>query len=201
MAPPSQLTHIFELSIKHSIFPDNWKIATIVPLFKGGKKSDVSNYRPVSLLPIPGKILEKIIHNHMTNFFENNNLLSNHQGGFRKNHSTLGSINDLTTDIFNSINNKEITLATFFDLKKAFDTVNHKILIKKLDKMGIKGDLLCLVENYLNNRYQKTICNNALSTTNNVLCGVPQGSILGPLLLLVYINDMEKVLKNVKFQL
>ena len=201
LALSAQLIHIFEMSIKHCIFPKTWKIATIVPLFKSGKKTDVSNYRPVSLLPIPGKILEKIIHGDVANFLENNKLLCDKQGGFRKNHSTLSSITEFTNNIFNAINSKELTVAIFFDLKKAFDTVNHKILIKKLEKMGIRGNVLLWIENYLSERKQKTICNNNLSEKKNVLCGVPQGSILGPLLFLVYINDIENAICNSKFQL
>ena len=201
LALSSQVTYIFQLSLKYSIFPDNWKIGTIVPLFKGDIKEDVSNYRPVSLLPIPGKILENIVHKHMVDYLENKNLLFNNQGGLRKNHSTLGSITSLTTDIFNAINNKEITMATFFDLKKAFDTVNHEILIKKLSNMGIKNNILNWISNYLKGRLQKTICNNKLSNVNKVICGVPQGSILGPLLFLVYINDVENIFCDVKFQL
>ena len=197
----SQLTHIFEMSLKFATFPNYWKMANIVPIFKNGKKCEVSNYRPVSLLPILGKILEKFVHEHVTQFFENHNLLSDRQGGFRKNHSTLSSITDLTNDIFNAINSKEVTVATFFDLKKAFDTVNHSILQKKLEKMGIRGILLQWFENYLNNRFQKTICNNNISESNNVICGVPQGSILGPLLFLVYINDIKDILVDANFQL
>ena len=201
LALSSQLLHIFEMSLKYCIFPNEWKIANIVPLFKGGIKEDVSNYRPVSLLPIPGKILESIIHDHIVTFFENNNLLCDHQGGFRKRHSTLSSITEFTNDIFHAVNNKNITIATFFDLKKAFDTVNHSILINKLSKMGIIGNLLDWIENYLFNRYQKTICNGKLSSKQKIVCGVPQGSILGPLLFLVYINDLESQLDDVNFQL
>ena len=117
----------------------------------------------------------------------------------KKKHSMLGTICEFTTDIFNSISNKDITIATFLDLKKAFETVNHRILLKKLEKMGINEKLLEWIKNYLSGRLRKTICNIILSSTNNVVCGVPQGSILGPLLFLVYINDMENVLCNVKF--
>ena len=201
LALSAQLIHIFTISLKYSIFPKAWKMGTIVPLFKSGKKDDVSNYRPVSLLPVPGKILEKIVHSHLVAFFENNNLLCERQGGFRKDHSTLGSIADFTTDIFNAINSKDLTVATFFDLKKAFDTVDHSILIKKLSKMGIQGNTLRWLENYLLNRKQRTICNNILSQEGNVICGVPQGSILGPLLFLVYINDISNIFENAKFQL
>ena len=189
------------MSIKFKQFPDDWKIATIVSLYKGGKKDEVSNYRPVSLLPVVGKILEKIIHIHINEYFEKNNILCSYQGGFRKNHSTLNTITNFTSDIFDAINNKETTIATFFDLKKAFDTVNHTKLINKLKKMGIKGDIIELIENYLSKRYQKTICNNKISSTKRITCGVPQGSILGPLLFLVYINDIENILCDVKFQL
>ena len=159
----SQLLYIFEQSYKLGIFPDDWKKATIVPLYKGGLKENVSNYRPVSLLPIPGKLLEKIIHDNIMIFFEKNKLISDMQNGFRKNHSTLSSIVDFTSDIYNSINNKEITLAAFIDLKKAFDTVNHKILMEKLNYLGIKGKLLYWILDYLSNRKQATICNNNLS--------------------------------------
>ena len=201
MVLSSQLAHIFEISIKNGMFPNEWKKGTIVPLYKGGNREDVSNYRPVSLLPIPGKLLEHFIHDHITEFFEANNLLCSHQGGFRKGHSTLNTISDFTADIFNAINKKEITVAVFIDLKKAFDTVNHSILLKKLCKMGIKGQILDWILDYLKGRSQKTICNGNLSNSNEVLCGVPQGSILGPLLFLVYINDMEYILNNIKFQL
>ena len=197
----SQLIHIFEISLKYCIFPSCWKVATIVPLFKSGKKDDVSNYRPVSLLPTPGKILEKIVHSHMSNYFESNNLLCEKQGGFRKNHSTLGSIIDFTSDIFNSVNAKEITIATFFDLKKAFDTVDHSILLKKLSRMGIKGNLIEWLKNYLSKRMQRTICNDILSEERTITCGVPQGSILGPLMFLVFINDIKDIFVNAKFQL
>ena len=196
-----QLCYLFELSISECIFPESWKIATVVPLFKGGIKEDVSNYRPISLLPVPGKILEKIVHDHLMKFLDVNNILCEKQNGFRPNHSTTNSIIDLTNDIYNEINNGNVTLAAFIDLKKAFDTVNHKILLEKLNYMGIRGKTLSWVENYLFNRYQKTICNNVLSNTGKIKCGVPQGSILGPLFFLVYINDIKGILGENKYQL
>ena len=132
-------------------------------------------------------------------FFLNNNLISDMQNGFRKKYSTLSSIVDFTSDIYNSINNKEITIATFIDLKKAFDTVNHTILMEKLNYLGIKGNCLNWILDYLSNRSQSTFCNNVLSKAEKVICGVPHGSILGPLFFLVYINDVEGVLGDINY--
>ena len=132
---------------------------------------------------------------------ERNNLLEKNQGGFRKNHSTMNTIAKFTNDLFNGINNMKITTAVYIDLPKAFDTVNHKILIKKLNFIGIKGNLLKLLENYLTNRKQTTTINNLASSKRNITCGVPQGSILGPLLFLVYVNDLASVLKSCNYQL
>ena len=123
-------------------------------------EDNVSNYRPVSLLPITGKISEKIVHGHITDFFEKFHSVCKFQGGIWKNHSKLVSLSKCTTDTFNTINNKKTTIATFFVLKTAFDTVNHKNIIKKLYAMGIKGGLLDWVQTYLNTRFQNTICNN-----------------------------------------
>ena len=177
----NQLCYIFEKSINSGIFPDLWKIATVIPIFKGCNKEDVSNYRPVSLLPVPGTILETINHEQIMSFFADNNSLCEHQSGFRPNDSTINSIAYLTNDIFNSIYNGEVTLAAFIDLKKAFDTVNHNILVKKLERMCIRNMNLEWIKSHLKNRFQKTICNSQLSKMDQIKCGVPQGSILGPL--------------------
>ena len=195
------ICHIFKLSIEFGIFPHYWKIATIVPLYKGGGNDEVSNYRPVSLLPIPGKLLEKLIHDHLMDFFENNNILSNYQFGFRKNHSTIDSVATLVDNILHSINNGKVTLAAFIDFKKAFDTVNHNILLEKLYCLGIRGPLLIWIQNYISNRCQRTICNGNLSELKDIKCGVPQGSILGPLFFLVSVNDLKNVLMNNNYQL
>ena len=185
-----QLAHMFNSSIQTGTFPDKWKLAKIVPLFKGGDRENVSNYRPVSLLPLPGKLLEKIIHTQISNFFDTNEFLSNKQAGFRKGFSTVSSIADLTDELFRQINEGNTSIAAFVDLSKAFDTVNHDILIKKLHKAGIRNSLLDWCVNYLSNRSQKTIANNSVSSVKRISCGVPQGSVLGPLFFLVYINDL-----------
>ena len=198
----SHLCYIFEKSLRYGIFPNSWKIATVVPLYKGGNKEDVSNYRPISLLPIPGKILEKIVHSKLLQFFDENNTLCDQQNGFRPNRSTMDSIVNLTNDIFTSINNGDVTLAAFVDFKKAFDTVNHNILLEKLNYMGVRRQTLKWIKSYLDNRVQRTISNNIFSDLDTIKCGVPQGSILGPLFFLVYINDIKNIItKEYKYQL
>ena len=129
MVSITQLVFIFNMSLLKSEFPSEWKMATIIPLFKGGNKKSVSNYRPVSLLPIPGKLMEKIVHRGITNYLENNKLLSNNQNGFRKNYSTIKSIADFNDVIFENMNNGYVTAAVFIDLRKAFDTVDHLLLL------------------------------------------------------------------------
>ena len=134
------------------------------------------------------------MHYQIVNFLDKNNILSNKQNGFRKIRSTLESIVNFTSDIFEGINDRKYTVAAFIDLKKAFDTVNHNILLEKLYLAGIKGKTLKLLSNYLQNRYQKTISNGKMSKLNQITFGVPQGSILGPLFFLIYINDIQGVL-------
>ena len=175
---------------------DKWKNAIVIPLFKGGNKLDVSNYRPISLLPLPGKLLEKIVHKKLSYYLELNNLLCNEQCGFRKERSTVHSIVNLTDSLLKAMNNSQTCMAVFIDLKKAFDTINHKILLRKFEYIGIKGDLLLWISNYLHERTQKTFANGHLSESLPITCGVPQGSILGPLFFITYINDMQNYLQT-----
>ena len=182
------ITHLFNCSLRKGIFPNDWKTAKVIPLFKGGDKESVNNYRPVSLLPLPGKILEKIVHIKISKFLEENKFLSPDQGGFRKGFSTTSTIVDLTDDLFTCINKGETTLGTFIDLKKAFDTVNTEILFNKLNEAGIRGNTLKWCKSYLTGRSQKTLVNGILSPSLPIICGVPQGSVLGPLLFLLYVK-------------
>ena len=184
-----QLTYLFNCSLDKAIYPDKWKVAKVIPLFKGGNRDDVSNYRPVSLLPLPGKLLERVVHMRITKFWEEKQFLTEHQWGMRKGFLKVVTILDLTDDLYNQINQGNTTLAEFIDLKKAFDTVNLEILKKKLDKLGIRNKTLDWCSSYLSNRYQCTYANGVTSDLLPVTCGVPQGSVLGPLFFLVVVND------------
>ena len=180
-----QLVYLLNLSLSTGIYPTPWKIATVVPLYKEGGKSRIGIYRPISLLPEPGRIIEKIVRKVISNHLEANDPLTKFQAGSRKGYSTTSSIVSLTKDIFESINNQKVTVAVFVDLAKAFNTVNHLILLDKLIKLGITGTFFSWCRSYLSNRPQCTIANNKLLNPKLVPCGVPQGFILGPLFLLV----------------
>ena len=195
----TRLVRIFNFSFHDGLIPDSWKCATVIPLHKGGDNSDVNNFRPVSLLPIQGKLIEKIVHDRFMSHFENNRILDHRQGGFRKNHSTTNTSIEFINDVYKAMNDGKVTIAVFIDLRKAFDTVNHKILCSKLQKYGISGTNLSWVENYLLQRTQKTLVNNTWSDSLPISCGVPQGSVLGPLLFLVYVNNMSEVLNNTNY--
>ena len=196
-----QLTFMSNLSFTTNIFPDDWKTATVIPLQKPGDPSDVSNLRPISLLPLPGKILERIAHTQISQYLEEVNALSPHQGVFRKGKSTINTVASFTDDILLALNTKKYTIATFIDFKKAFDTVDHNILCNKLKYYGLHPDVIQWINSYLTNRSQTCMVNGCLSECAAISCGVPQGSILGPLSFLIYINDLQEVFQmtNSKF--
>ena len=182
------LTCIFNTSVVTGVMPTAWKHSIIVPIFKSGDADVPSNYRPISLLPILSKILEKIITSQLTQYLESQQLLSNTQHGFRRSLSTETALQTLTNKLFDNIDKHKISLITLCDLSKAFDSVSHDILIKKFSNLNIDSYWF---HSYLGGRTQSVRLGNYMSEKCNIAYGVPQGSVLGPILFLIYVNDLS----------
>ena len=190
------LKHIINLSFSEGCFPQLLKLAEVCPIFKKKDKNKCENYRPISLLSNLSKLFERAMHTRVYEFFEVSKVFSDLQFGFRKNHSTNHALIDIVEKIKENLDKKTFSCGVFIDLEKAFDTVNHNILVKKLEFYGVRGLASQWFFSYLSNRQQRVKLDGRTSSYLNITCGVPQGSILGPLLFLIYINDMKNSVKN-----
>ena len=184
------LTHVINLSLIQGVFPSELKLARVVPIYKNGDRQQITNYRPISVTSFFSKVFEKIMCNVLTNFLEENGVISKFQFGFRKKHGTQHAIITLVDKVSKSVDSGDIVINMFIDLRKAFDTVSHSILLKKLHAYGIRGNMLKLCTSYLDGRSQYVQYNHANSAFRNVNCGVPQGSIIGPLFFIIFMNDI-----------
>ena len=189
------LTWIYNLSIKTGIYVDEWKKAWVMPIFKSEDRQKCENYRPISILPIISKILERLIFYLIYKFLNDNSVLSKFQSGFRPKHSTLTSLIQMCDTLYENMDNGRLNGVVFLDMRKAFDSINHNILLQKMNtQFGIKNLELEWFKSYLNNREQVCVVNGKTSSAKKIMCGVQQSSILGPLLFLLYINDLPECL-------
>ena len=195
----STLAEIINLSISTGMFHTRLKMAKIIPIFKAEDNTNANNYRPISLLSNFNMIFEKLVFSRMESFIEQNDILSPSQYGFRKAHSTQHAILDIVSAIQENMGKRLFSCGVFIDLKKAFDTVDHKILLHKLDHYGFRGVINKWFSSYLEGRTQTTQIGSFISKRKNTTCGVPQGSVLGPLLFLIYVNDIQESSDKLKF--
>ena len=182
---------LFQTSLNSGEIPTDWKQAHIFPLFKKGDKCNVENYRPISLTCIACKLLEHIVHSTTMDFLDSCKILSPFQHGFRQGRSCETQLLTTLNDFSKTLNKSEQTDAVLLDFSKAFDKVDHKILLAKLKAIGIQGPLLNWMSSFLTNRLQYVLVDGAISKPCKVLSGVPQGTVLGPLFFLIYINDIQ----------
>lgn len=187
------LVHLINLSFTTGILPKQWKESVVSPVYKTGDKKNPNNYRPISVINNIAKIFEKCVKNRLLNFFEKHGVITERQYGFIKNKSTQHAILDLINHLTTNLNKSKKCLAVFLDLAKAFDTVSHRALINRMYNVGIRGPALRILENYLLNRTQYTKVANKISDPCNITIGVPQGTVLGPILFLIYMNNIANL--------
>lgn len=195
------VTYIFNLSLLSNSIPQIWKAAYVLPLLKGGDPSELNNYRPISKLPALAKVLESLVNSQLKNYLSANNILSEAQSGFRTGHSTISAALSVTNDIINTLDKKQHCAALFIDLSKAFDSVDHALLLTRLSSIGLSHRAVGWFRNYITNRTQCVNTEGHQSSFLEINKGVPQGSILAPALFSIFINDLGKSLKSAKVHL
>ena len=183
-----EVTYLFNNCIQNGVFPIEWGCAEVTPIPKTGDLHQVKNWRPISQIKLPGKLLERVVHRQLSVYFEN--ILNSNQHGFRNKRSTGTAIFDVLQELFQNWNNKLHSSCIFIDYSKAFDTIDHEILLKKLKIYGLNTTSQNFLRSYLSNRHQRININNITSNYSKLRCGIPQGSILGPLLFIIYTNDI-----------
>ena len=195
------LSRLFNCCMREGHYPTSFKVARVVPVFKSEDPTLFSNYRPVSILLALSQLFERVLKSRLVQFFEQHKVITPSQYGFRAGHSTAMAVLDMVEKMRTAWREKNCALGVFVDLKKAFDTVDHDILLQKLEHYGVRGQTLKLLDSYLRNRSQY-VCHGGFESERGLVeCGVPQGSVLGPLFFLIYVNDMVSVSKELEFVL